>query len=436
MRRKKDSTASPKNPVDRFDALIAGGGLSGLCMAARLGAKGLRVCVIERQERAALTAPRFDTRTTALAYGSTLILDDCGIWDRLKDGACPIDDIRVTDQAALPRIDFAASEVGSTPFGYIVENAPFRRAVFERLDALSSVRLLCPAVISGIQTTPSPPRRRGAHFFITEPNGMPAFAGMNEEITVTLNNGQSLSAPLLIAADGRHSICREKAGIRTREWSYNQSALVATLSHSNPHHNLALENFHPGGPFALLPMTQNRSALVWCEPPEAAQALMRLPEQAFLALLKERGGAHLGDIRLEGGRALYPLAFMLAGRLTGPRLALTGEAAHGMHPIAGQGFNLSLRDIDTLGELVTAAAQTGGDTGAPELLDEYAARRHLDHFAFMASTDILEKLFSNNITPLRLARQFGLGLVERLPPARHFFSRMAMGLTGDANACR
>ncbi|MBI3420355.1 MAG: UbiH/UbiF/VisC/COQ6 family ubiquinone biosynthesis hydroxylase [Proteobacteria bacterium] len=395
-RRKKSITSS-------FDALIAGGGMAGLCMAAHLGSRGLRVAVIEREDSARMASPQFDGRSTAIAHGSTFILQECGVWETLRAKACAIDDIRVADQCSLAALDFATRAAGNQPFGYIVENAFFRYTLFERVRELPSVTLKCPEAIAAIETG-------------------------DEGVTVSLQNGERLDAPLLIAADGRHSFCRTQAGMRTRSWSYNQSALVATLGHSKPHHHLALENFHPGGPFALLPMTENRTSLVWTERPDVAETLKNLPEEEFCQLLRDRGGDYLGDIHLLSPRMLYPLSFMLADRLQSERLVLIGEAAHAMHPIAGQGFNLSLRDIGALGKLMAEAKERGEDVGAALLLGAYARKRHLDHFTFLAATDLLEKLFSNNIFPLRLARRFGLELVEKIPPAKQFFSRMAMGL--------
>jgi 2-octaprenyl-6-methoxyphenol hydroxylase len=386
-----------------FDAVIAGGGMAGLCMAAHLGSQNMRVCVIEREDAAKLASPAFDGRSTAIAHGSTFILEDAGVWQTLREQACPIEDIRVADQGSLATLDFESRATGQNAFGYIVENSFFRVTLFERVKELPSVTLKCPASIAEIERGD-----RLAH--------------------ITLDNGEKISASLLIAADGRRSLCREQAGIRTRNWSYNQSALVATIGHSKPHDHLALENFHPGGPFALLPMTDNRSSLVWTERPDAAEALKNLPEDEFCRLLAERGGDYLGDIRLLSPRMLYPLHFMLADKLQENRLALIGEAAHAMHPIAGQGFNLSLRDIAALGSLMGEARLAGDDVGGESLLKNFERKRHLDHFTFLAATDILEKLFSNNIVPLRWARRFGLGLVERIPPAKNFFSRMAMGM--------
>lgn len=407
------------NSKKQYDVIIAGGGLAGLTMAARIGSAGLDVLVVEREAQAKMTSTAFDGRTTAIAYGSTKILDACGVWEKIKDSTCPIDDIRVADQRSALTLDFESKDLflrdasapsdatghatGDAAFGYIVENTIFRTALFERLTELKNVRLACPVSIQDI------------HY-------------KDDGVTLALDDGSMPNAKLLIAADGKKSFCREHAGIKARHWSYNETALVVTIKHTKSHGNLALEYFYPGGPFAVLPMSNNRSSIVWTERPDTAQALSTMPESEFIGLLKERGCDTLGEISLVTPRQQYPLRFMLADCLHGSRLALIGEAAHSMHPVAGQGFNLSVRDIGALGDLVETRFKAGGDVGDDELLQRYDAARQLDHFTFMTATDILVKLFSNNVLPLRLVRRFGLALIEKIPPAKKFFSRMAMGL--------
>ncbi len=401
---RKPKRIAPNNaPHTSYDAIIAGGGLAGLTMAARLGSAGLRVLVVEREAKARMVSVAFDGRTTALAYGSTRILDACGVWDTIKDSTCPIDDIRVADGRSAITLDFESAKVSDNAFGYIVENTVFRRALFERIAELKNVTLACPATIHEISYR-------------------------DDAVTLTLDDGSTPQGKLLIAADGKASFCRNEAGIKARHWSYNETALVVSIAHTKPHHNLALEYFYPGGPFAVLPMTDNRSSIVWTEHPEPAAALHSMKETEFIKLLKERGCDELGEISLVSPRQQYPLKFMLAEKLHAPRLALIGEAAHGMHPVAGQGFNLSVRDIGGLGDLIEQRFKADGDVGAMDVLERYEAGRHIDHFTFMTATDVLVKLFSNNVLPLRLARRFGLGLVQKIPLAKNFFSKMAMGL--------
>ncbi|NDE91135.1 MAG: FAD-binding protein [Alphaproteobacteria bacterium] len=386
-----------------YDVVIAGGGLAGLTMATRLGSAGLRILVVEQQAHAQMLSTAFDGRSTAIAYGSSRILDACGVWDKIKGESCPIEDIRVADQHSPITLDFESGKVGNNAFGYIVENTKFRAALFERIAEIKTITLACPAVIENITYS-------------------------DTYVTLTLDDGSMPLAQLLIAADGKKSFCREHAGIKARHWSYNETALVVTIAHSAPHHNLALEYFFPGGPFAVLPMTNNRSSIVWTEKPDTAAALQTMAEAEFVSILKERGCGELGDITCISPRQLYPLRFMLADTLHAPRLALIGEAAHAMHPVAGQGFNLSVRDIGVLGDLIEQRFKAGGDVGTDDLLQRYAAGRYLDHFTFMTATDVLVKLFSNNVLPLRLARRFGLGMVAKIPAAKSFFSKMAMGL--------
>ncbi len=404
----RKSSKKQKSPVHiashtSFDVMIAGGGLAGLTMATRLGSTGMRVLVVEKEAQARMTTMAFDGRTTAIAYGSTLVLEQCGVWDAIKDSSCPIDDIRVADQRSALTLDFDSAVVGDDAFGYIVENTIFRRALFERIAELKNITLACPATIQDISYS-------------------------DDAVTLTLDDGSTPSAKLLIAADGKASFCRNHANIKARHWSYNETAVVVSIQHTNPHHNLALEYFYPGGPFAVLPMTNNRCSIVWTERPQTAAALCSMPENEFTKLLKERGCDELGDMSLVSPRQQYPLKFMLADKLHAPRLALIGEAAHGMHPVAGQGFNLSVRDIGVLGDLIEQRFIAQDDVGAMDVLERYEASRQLDHFTFMSATDVLVKLFSNDFMPLRLARRFGLAIIEKIPPAKNFFSRMAMGL--------
>jgi 2-octaprenyl-6-methoxyphenol hydroxylase len=331
------------------------------------------------------------------------VLEQCGVWDDLAKVACPIDDIKVADQHSPRILDFHSAALGHDPFGYIVDNVDFKNALFKRVHTLKNITLKC-----GVSVT--------------------QIAQERDAVSLVLDDGSQAEASLLIAADGRQSVCRKAAGIKTRNWDYNETALVVTIKHQHPHHNLAIENFYPGGPFAVLPMTDNRSGIVWTERPAAAKNLLEMPEDQFIALLKERGCDHLGKITLQSQRMLYPLKFMMADALHKDRTAIIGEAAHGMHPIAGQGFNLSVRDIAVLGDVIEEAYRTQVDIGSRILLQRYANGRHLDHLTFMMATDVLVKLFSNNIPPIRWARQFGLGLVQKAPFAKNFFGRVAMGL--------
>lgn len=385
------------------DVIVAGGGPTGLLMAARAGTMGLKVVVIERADMDVLATTQHDGRTTALAYGSKLIFDESGVWDSIADACGAIRDIHVADQHAPMTLDFESAALGGEAFGYIVENSTMRHALGKRARELDTIDILSPATIGKVSQD-------------------------KDSITVTLDDGRTVTGKLLVAADGRQSFCREQAGIKGRQWSYGETALIFNINHSEDHNGLALERFFPGGPFAVLPMKGKKSSIVWTEKPERAEALASMDENDFIPLLKERGCDYVGDITLASPRQLYPLQFMLADKLTDGRMVLIGEAAHAMHPVAGQGYNLSVRDIGVLGDLLESAVHDGRDIGSAALLEKFENTRAFDHFAFMTATDILVKLFSNNFPPVRWARQFGLGIVSKLPPAKNFFSRMAMGL--------
>ncbi len=305
---------------------------------------------------------------------------------------------------------------GSGPMGYIVENRALRRALYETLATFPSVTLLAPAAVAG---------------------ALPGSGGA----TVTLEDGRRLRAALVVAADGKRSRLREAAGIGITRWAYGQAGIVATLAHQRPHHGVAHEHFLPAGPFAVLPMVggedgrggeaPHRSSLVWTERRALVPAIMALDEAAFGRALEARFGGSLGAFRPIGGRWAYDLELQLAERFVAPRLALLGEAAHVIHPIAGQGLNLGLRDVAALAECVVDALRLGLDPGQGEALAHYERWRRFDTVMLAGVTDALNRLFSNDLAPLRLARDLGLAAVHRLPPAKRLFMRHAMGLVGE-----
>jgi 2-octaprenyl-6-methoxyphenol hydroxylase len=337
----------------------------------------------------------------------------------MDDGAQPIMDIRVSDgrvgRAAAPFfLHFAQQDLDARtagPLGYIVENRVTREALHARAEALPALKLLAPASIAEMNRDP------GA-------------------VAVRLEDGRALRAQLVIAADGRRSAQRQAAGIEITEWDYPQDAIVATIHHDKPHHGVAFEHFLPAGPFALLPMTdtpegQPRSSLVWAEKRALVPTMMALSDADFSAELMRRFGGGLGFLREVGGRWSYPLSLLFAERIVDHRLALVGDAAHGIHPISGQGLNLGLRDVAALAEILVDARRLGLDLGGAEVLAAYPRWRRFDNLALMAVTDSLNRLFSNDIGPIRLARDLGLAAVDRMPPLKSFFMRHAMGLVGD-----
>ena len=388
------------------DAAIIGGGLTGLALAAALGQGGLDVLVVERAPLQRLASPAFDGRVTAVARGSKLLLDGIGVWASLAADAQAIRDIVVGEAGSPARVHYDHREVGAEPLGWIVENRVLRRALMDRLAGLPGVELAAPAAIAGLE--------RGS-----------AIARLE------LADGRCYRTPLIVAAEGKESATREAAGIGARRWDYGQTGIVCTLVHTRPHHGFAVERFFPDGPFALLPLTGNRSSIVWALRADAARAVTALDDGAFLGEVAERAGDGLGELSLEGPRWHYPLGLVWADRYVDRRLALVGDSARGIHPIAGQGWNLALRDVAAVAELVVDRVRLGLDPGDDTTLGRYATWRGFDSLVLVVVTDGINRLFANDIFPLELARGAGLALVERVPPVKRFFMRHAMGLVGD-----
>ncbi len=382
------------------DVIIVGGGHSGLTLAAALGTAGINVVCLERGSPKAKKIS--DGRTIALSYRSMKLLQQAGVADLIKPNACPILDIRVADQDSASFLDFDHREVGDDPFGWITENILFQAALEKRIAKLKNVTIVAGAAIKDIDYNTASAR-------------------------VILEDDRIFEADLLVGADGRKSFCREQAGIATYGWDYHQTAIVCTIKHSLPHNNVAVEHFQPGGPFATLPMTGQRSSIVWTEKTAAAEALMKMGIEEFTSLLQEKVEDYLGDISLIGGRFSYPLQLQHALFYHATRLALVGDAAHGIHPIAGQGLNLGMGDIAVLVEELTRASHLGLDLGSPVILKRFEKRRKLDNGNMVLATDLLDRLFSTAAPPVQAARRFGLGMVSALPPLKRFFMRTAMG---------
>lgn len=405
--------------MKQADVLIAGGGLVGLPLAIALARGGLSVVVADAAPVAMVLEPRFDGRVSALAYACVRMLAALGVWDHLAPHAQPIHEILVTDGAPGGRpspfsLHFDGGEVGAGALGHIAENRHIRLALYQAVAATPNLTLMAPNAVKSITV-----------------DGSAAIA--------TLADGQTLSASLAIIADGRQSPLRAEAGINTVGWSYPQTGIVATVAHEKPHNGVAYEHFLPSGPFAILPLPPatladgaqvQRSSLVWTETRDKTPGLLALDEAGFNAELALRFGDHLGKARVLGQRWSYPLAFHIARDFVRPRLALAGDAAHGIHPIAGQGLNLGLKDGAALAEVLLDAARLGQDIGALDVLKRYERWRRFDSFTLAASTDALNRLFSNDIAPLRGLRDLGLGIVDAIGPARRFFMRHAGGDVG------
>lgn len=399
-----------------YDAVIVGGGMIGLTLATALGGTGLRIAVIDRDEPARAAASAYDGRSSAVAYASQRMLAAIGAWDGMRRAAEPILDIRVSDGDSLLFLhydhrDLAGGAGGDAPpFGHIVENRAIRQALFGRVADLDTVDHLAPAVVVRIE------REAG-------------------RAVVILRDGRRLSTALIVAADGRNSALRREAGIPVTHWTYPQTGIVCTVAHESPHRGVAHERFLPAGPLAFLPMTDDprgihRSSVVWTERNALAKAMMALDDPGFSAELARRFGPSLGEIRVLGGRWAYPLSLLHAARYTDRRLVLVGDAAHAIHPIAGQGLNLGLRDVAALAETLVDAHRLGLDIGDGQALARYQRWRRVDNFVLMAVTDGLNRLFSNAIPPVRLARDIGLATVNRALPVKRFLMRHAMGTVG------
>ena len=392
------------------DILIAGGGLSGLPLALACAQGGLSVTVVDALDPATATDAKFDGRVSAIALASCRMLEQLGVTQHLEGQMQPINDIMVTDgrvrEGASPFfLHFDHREIGNEPLGNLIENRHIRIALQKAVAAEPLIRLLAPQSVTRLD--------------------------YGAQAVATLGNGETVSARLCVAADGRNSPARDAAGLQTIGWDYGQTGLVSTVEHELPHEGVAQEYFLPGGPFAILPMVGNRSSLVWTEKTEDAKAILALDDAAFADEMRARFGDYLGACAPVGPRWSYPLTLQLARDYIRPRLALIGDAAHGIHPIAGQGLNLGLRDVAAAAEVVVDAARLGLDIGALDVLERYQRWRRFDNVALSLLMDGLNRLFSNDIGPVRLARDLGLGVVSRIGPARRFFMRHAGGVVGD-----
>lgn len=392
------------------DILIVGGGLSGLPLALACAQGGLSVTVVDALDPATATDAAFDGRVSAIAFASCRMLAQLGVTQHLEGQMQPINDIMVSDgrvrEGASPFfLHFDHKEIGDEPLGHLIENRHMRIALQKAVADQKLIRLIAPQGVKRVD--------------------------YGAQAVATLGNGETVSARLCFAADGRGSPTREAAGIKTVGWDYGQTGIVCTVEHEVPHEGVAQEYFLPGGPFAILPMVGNRSSLVWTEKTADAKAILALSDEAFADEMRARFGDYLGACAPVGPRWSYPLTLQLARDYVRPRLALIGDAAHGIHPIAGQGLNLGLRDVAAAAEVVVDAARLGLDIGSLDVLERYQRWRRFDNVALSLLMDGLNRLFSNDIGPVRLARDLGLGIVQQIGPARRFFMRHAGGVVGD-----
>ena len=404
--------------ADSFDVVIAGAGMVGSTLALACAHAGLRSALIDPLAYDALVAPDFDGRASAIAFASLRQWQVLGAAQSMVAEASPIRSILVTDGRSAGAaggppaplwLKFDSDEIAQRgedePLGWMIENRHIRAALAQAvLDA--PIELIAPAAVAAVETGPG-----GA--------------------SVRLADGRIVRAPLIVGADGRGSVVRKAAGVDVVGWTYPQTGVVATVAMAEPHGDVAHEYFLPGGPFAILPLTGNRASLVWTEPARRAAALMSAAPEAFETHLRRRFGEFLGEVRVEGSRFSYPLSLQLASKMIAPRVALVGDAAHAVHPIAGQGLNLGLKDAAALAEVLAHAARLGEDLGSVAVLERYARWRRFDNVMLAAATDLFNRLFSNNFPPLRAARGLGLAAVDAIGPARRFFMREAGGAVGD-----
>jgi 2-octaprenyl-6-methoxyphenol hydroxylase len=393
-----------------YNVIIAGGGFVGMTLALALveaAPNGFRVALVDAESP---DKSNVDVRASALSAASKGLLSVLGIWPELADGAEAITSIEITDSSleASRRPHFLGFDDELKPGesgAYMIENDDLIRALKRAVSRQIAIEMFAPDSVTAFAATPA-------------------------DVQAKLASGGTLKAKLLVAADGKRSRLRDLAGIKCVGWSYPQAGIVTTVAHEKPHRGQAVQHFLPGGPFAMLPLKGNRCSIVWSEDKTTAEAIMAADEATFLAELKKRFGARLGDIALAGPRQSFPLEYQVARSFVGKRLALVGDAAHAVHPLAGQGLNIGLRDVAALTEIVVEGARLGLDIGATTLLERYERWRRFDS-AFSATVmDGLNRLFSNDNAPLRALRDLGLGIVDNAPWLKRALVREAAGVSG------
>ncbi|MBL8644383.1 MAG: UbiH/UbiF/VisC/COQ6 family ubiquinone biosynthesis hydroxylase [Rhodospirillaceae bacterium] len=395
------------------EVAVVGGGLVGGALGLGLARHGVKTVVIDKLHPTAGISPTFDGRASAIAAAGHKLLEGVGLWAHLAEKAEPILDIRVSDGSSLLFLHYDHRALGDGvtnegPLGYMLENRHLRDAIARGLEsAHGNLTVIAPDTVQGLSQSA-------------------------DAATLTLASGRTVTAKLVVAAEGRTSALRDAAGIALTGWDYPQTAIVATIGHERPHQGIAHERFLTAGPFAILPLKGgHQSSLVWTEAAHLAQHYLALNDADFIAAIDERVGGFLGQLTLVGPRFSYPLGVQFAHTYVKSRLALIGDAAHAIHPIAGQGLNLGLRDVGALIEAIVDAKRLGLEPAHASVLERYERWRRADNLLMAGVTDALNRLFSNDIAPIRIARDLGLGIVNRIPPLKKFFMRHAMGTVGD-----
>lgn len=392
--------------VKKYDIIIVGGGMTGLAMAIALGQQKLKVAVIDRSDLKSQQLPEFDGRVSAISLGSRHILENLGVWHDMLPHAQPILDIRVHEAGGFAHVHYDHKNAGNEPMGHIIENRHTRAALLESVSYEETVKILAPCQWEDVEFN-------------------------DNNVVLSLSSGETVSAPLLVAADGKFSKLRGKMQLSAMHRDYKQTAIVATIKHSEPHEGVALERFFSNGPFAVLPMQGNRSSLVWVEEPATAKAICNLPAGAVLPYLEEKMQGYLGEVQLDSPLWSYPLSAIIAKNTIYNRSLLLGDAAHAMHPIAGQGVNVGFRDVAVLDEMIRNAVMLGQDIGSTSVLEKYQQWRRFDVTAMLGVTDGINSLFSNNNSGLSILRNTGFALVNQWPSVRDYLMKHAMGIEGD-----
>ncbi len=392
------------------DLIIVGGGLNGPDLALAAAQAGLTSVVLDALPRDTRAAPDFDGRSYALAHASQRMLAGLGLWDALAAQAQPMKEIKVSDgrigeAGVFLGLHFDSAEIEVSPMGFMLEDRFLRRALLDAVEANPLITHHPDSRVTGQEVS-----ARG--------------------VSVTLAGGMQITGRLLVGADGRTSGVAARAGIRRTGWGYGQTALVCAIAHEKPHNGIAHQLFLPPGPLAILPLTGNRSSIVWSESTTRATAVQALADADYLTVLRPRFGDFLGEMTIAGDRFTYPLGLTLANAFVAERLALVGDAAHGMHPIAGQGLNAGLRDVAALAHVLAHARRRGEDIAAPDVLARYQGWRRFDTAALAAATDLFNRLFSNDHPLLRLGRDIGMAAVNAAPSLRRSVIREAAGLNG------
>lgn len=395
--------------LGQSDIIIVGGGVAGLTTACLMGQYGFDVVCIDRENPYKQAHEDFDRRAIAISYGSHQLLKACGVWDDMLRNGCPIKNIDILDGHSPVLLRFEDKDSPVEAFGWIVEMYHIRQALLKRIEELSNVN----------------------HITETE---VTEFYADDKRAKVTLSDDTSYSACLLVGADGRQSSTRKWLGVSEHNWSYNQRAIVCAVQHENTHNNIAVEHFHSNGPFAVLPMldedNKHRSSIVWTEHCSDDESILNLSDQVFGVALNEYFPDRYGRVSLASKVFSYPLGLIHAHKYYGQRTVLVADAAHGIHPVAGQGINLGFRDIAALAELIVEARRNNKDIGDESILKNYQSMRHFDNTAMAATCDMLVRLFSHKSRTVGLIRKAGLRMVQKTPMARRLFSKQAMGTSG------